>query len=401
MFGTITIGALAALLAFAPEAQAGFQSGQKKKSKAERGDSEKDKAEKSKADEVFVAGPAPTSNQTINGSAYMQGEVKVIVKGEQNPVVRIGMAQTGVTLVEFPEGDKFFAIHPPENGDLVRVEKSPSMRADHHLVLRAGQDLAGASGPAASVTVQMRSGLNVILWIYPVKFVTQQTHRCVISYDRAEIVAARSAAGLAVNLGVERETEAQPLRSISVAAAQASQGAEGRPAPNAPPAAAPVSEPSEDKQEENGKVDAGRAGEALKKALNDAMADPKSFKKWSTPTHGLSVSTKARELDEQTRIALIAVKNVEDVPLQILPGHPDLIVETVNKKGKTIQLENVKKRLQEASAKNNVIPARTTVYYAVAFAPPILGKRQRLRVTVGQRNAADDPAGVSLTASAK
>src|SRR5882672_8514162 len=240
MFKVITIGALAALLAFAPAAQAGLQGGQKKNGKVENG-----KSENGKAEGVFVAGPAPTSNQTINGSAYLQGEVKVIVKGDQNPVVRIGMAQTGVTLVEFPEGDKFFAIHPPENGDLVRVEKSPSMRADHHLVLRAGQDLANASGPAASITVQMRSGLNVILWLYPVKFVTQQTHRLVISYDRVEIVAARSAAGLAVNLGEEKETEALPLRSISVAAAQAAQGAEGQPAPDALPAAAPISKPAE------------------------------------------------------------------------------------------------------------------------------------------------------------
>jgi hypothetical protein len=115
----------------------------------------------------------------------------------------------------------------------------------------------------------------------------------------------------------------------------------------------------------------------------------------------LRVATKPRELDEQTRIALVAVKNVGDVPLQILPGHPELVIETVNEKDKIIQLENVKKRLQEASTTSNVIPARTTVYYAVAFAPPILGKRQKLRVTVGQRNAADDPAGVNLTARAK
>jgi hypothetical protein len=247
----------------------------------------------------------------------------------------------------------------------------------------------------------MRSGLNVILWIYPVKFVTQQTHRCVISYERAEIVAARTAARLAVNLGGERGTESQPAPAISVAAAQASRRAEGQPAPDAPPAAAPVSEPAENKQEGQEKIDAGRTAEELKKALESAMSDPKSFKNWSTPSHGLSVSTKARDLDEQTRIALVAVKNVEDVPLQILPGHPDLIVETVNEKGKTIQLENVKKRLQEASAKSDVIPARATVYYAVAFVPPILDKRQRLRITVAQRNAADDPAGVSLTASVK
>ncbi|HEY8462128.1 MAG TPA: hypothetical protein VIM99_17195 [Blastocatellia bacterium] len=407
MFRWITIGALAAFLSLAPTAQALTQGSQKKNGQAENGKTEKSKTEKSKAEGVFVAGSVPTSNQTIKGAPYLAGEVRVIVKGEQNPVVRIGLAQTGVTLVEFPEGDKFFAIHPPENGDLVRVEKSPSMRSDHHLVLRAGQDLANASGPAASIMVQMRSGLNVILWIYPVKFVTQQTHRLVISYDRAEIVTARSAAGLAVNLGEERETGGQPLREIAAAAEWAPQGPEGQPSPDTPPAAAPVPEPAEnaqsekDKQEKKENVDAARTVEELKKALREAMADPKSFKKWSAPAHGLSVSTKARDMDEQTRIALVAVKNVEDVPIQILPGHPDLVVETVNKKGKTIQLENVRKRLQEASIKSNVIPARTTVYYAVAFAPPILGNRQRLRVTVGQRNAADDPAGASLTAKAK
>jgi hypothetical protein len=416
MFAAITIGALAALLALAPAAQAGSQGGRKKNGRAEKVKSEpdKDEAEKGKAERVFVAGPVTTSNQTINGTPYLAGEVKVIVRGEQNPVVRIGMAQTGVTLVEFPEGDKFFAIHPPENGDLIRIEKSPSMRADHHLVLRAGQDLVKASGPAASITVQMRSGLNVILWIYPVRFVTQQTHRLVISYDRVEIVTARSAAGLAVNLGEERETEArpvkdplkEPVKEIAVAVAQAPQGADGLTSPNAPAAApgselATISEPAADKQEEKENVESGMTGEALKKALRDAMADPKSFKNWSPPAHGLSVSTKARELDEQSRIALVAVKNVEDFPLQILPGHPDLIVETVNEKGKTIQLEGVRKRLQEASAQSNVIPARTTVYYAVAFAMPILGKRQRLRVTVGQRNAADDPVGVSVTSNAR
>jgi hypothetical protein len=411
MFAAITIGALAALLALAPAAQAGLQGGQKKnsgagKGKSENGKTENGKSDKDKAERVFVAGPVLTSNQTINGTAYLAGEVKVIVRGEQNPVVRIGMAQTGVTLVEFPEDDKFFAIHPPENGDLIRIEKSPSMKADHHLVLRAGQDLANASGPAASITVQMRSGLNVILWLYPVKFVTQQTHRLVISYDRVEIVTARSAAGLAVNLGEERENEARPVKEIAVAVARAPQGAEGPTSPYAPAAApvsesAPISEPAEDKQDEKENVEAGKTSEALRKALKDAMADPKSFKNWSTPAHGLSVSTKASELDEQTRIALVAVKNVEDVPLQILPGHPDLIVETVNKKGKTIQLENIRKRLLEASAKSDVIPARTTVYYAVAFAPPILGKRQRLRVMVGQRNAADDPVEVSVTSNGR
>src|SRR5262249_11652290 len=69
---------------------------------------------------------------------YQSGEVRVTVQGNRNPVVPLGLALNGVTLVEFPESDLFFAVHPPENGDLVCVEKSPSMKGDHHLVLRAG-----------------------------------------------------------------------------------------------------------------------------------------------------------------------------------------------------------------------------------------------------------------------
>src|SRR5262249_2995173 len=115
MFRGITIGALAAMLAFAPAAQARLvrlqrgpnKNGKPERGKAEQGKADKSKVDKSKAKGVFVGGSAPTSNQTINGTAYLAGEVKVIVRGEQNPVVRIGMAQTGVTLVEFPEGDKF------------------------------------------------------------------------------------------------------------------------------------------------------------------------------------------------------------------------------------------------------------------------------------------------------
>jgi hypothetical protein len=107
-----------------------------------------------------------------------------------------------------------------------------------------------------------------------------------------------------------------------------------------------------------------------------------------------------RGLDEGARVALIAVKNVENAPIQILPGHPELVIETVDK-GKIIQIKPLEKLSEEASTKSNIIPGRTTVYYAVAYAPPILGKHQIVRVTVGQRNAADDPAVANLFADAK
>ena len=66
------------------------------------------------------------------------------------------MAQNGVTLIEFPAADKFFAIHAG-NSDLVTVEKSPSLKRDHHLVLRAGSGFL-VSGGASTRTTSHRAG---------------------------------------------------------------------------------------------------------------------------------------------------------------------------------------------------------------------------------------------------
>src|ERR1044071_691701 len=81
---------------------------------------------------------APTSRTNVlNSPEYLSGEASISVAANSNPLIRIGMAQNGVTLIEFPAADKFFAIHAG-NSDLVTVEKSPSLKRDHHLVLRAG-----------------------------------------------------------------------------------------------------------------------------------------------------------------------------------------------------------------------------------------------------------------------
>src|SRR5688572_3607106 len=72
-----------------------------------------------------------------NNPEYLSGEASISIAATSNPLLRIGMAQNGVTLIEFPASDKFFAVHAG-NSDLVTVEKSPTIKRDHHLVLRAG-----------------------------------------------------------------------------------------------------------------------------------------------------------------------------------------------------------------------------------------------------------------------
>jgi hypothetical protein len=303
----------------------------------------------------------------------------------------MSMAPSGATVVEFPASDRYFGVHTSDIGDWVRVERSPTSRIDSHIVLRPGKDLAPGDVPAI-VQVQMRSGVTVTLCIHAVKSAAQHTNRVVIVYDRDAVIDARRAAGLAVNLG----EESQPPPGGGVPAQQIAAVEERPPAPT-PANQISDAEPARERKEKEKAVDAKTIA-ALKEALKDAMADPGSFKAWRGPTHGLSVATRLRNLDERASVALVAVKNVEDAPVQILPGQPELVVETVNK-GKIIQLQPIEKLSEEASTTSNIIPGRATVYYAVAFAPPILGKQQKVRVTVRRRDAADDPAGANLIAS--
>ncbi|HKX29898.1 MAG TPA: hypothetical protein VJ302_19560 [Blastocatellia bacterium] len=341
---------------------------------------------------------------TVEAKPYLPGMVNVTVKGQDNPVVGIGMALSGVTVIEFPHEDSFFAVHPPENGDFIRIEKSPSMKSDHHVVLRAGVDLFKETGPAASMTIQMTSGLTAVLWIYPTKTIEKQTHRCVFRYNRNDIVVARQQAGLAVNL--DRETEgagAGESKSVTAfleslpraipasapAPLTASSPGSARQDQAAPPAPDPVRRPDP------------ALNAAVKNALNSAMKQLRLFRKWSSATNGLSVSTRAYDLNDTTRIVLIAVKNTEDSLLRLMPGHPELVIETRNEKDKVVQLTQVDKLAEETSAKNQVIGARGTVYYAIAYTAPVLSTKQFLRVTVGQKNAADAPAVSDLSARRK
>ena len=383
--------ALAALLALSVM---GFAQPQRKQAGADK-QARKNTANKEKSSRAKEGESVP--HKTADPPAYTAGEIRRTVKGDESPVLHLGMAPSGATVVEFPASDHYFGVHGSDIGDWVRVEKSPTSRIDSHIVLRPGKDLEKGES-AGIVQVQMRSGLTVTLCIHSVKSAAQHTNRAVIVYDRDAIVAARRKAGLAVNLG--EESEPQPV--VAAAPSEHPEAVEEKPPIPTPPTlvdAISNTEHAGEQKEKEKRVDP-KISEALKKALKDAMADPSSFTVWWGPTNGLSVSARMRGLDEGLRVAVIAVKNVENAPIQILPGHPEVTIETVDK-GKIIQLTPVAKLSEEASTKSNIIPGRATVYYAVAFAPPILGKSQRLRVKVGQFNAADDPASANLTTGVK
>jgi hypothetical protein len=334
--------------------------------------------------------PKPVERPQPVASLHPVSEVKRVVKGDESPLLHLCMAPSGATVIEFPARDHYFGIHTSDIGDWVRIEKSPSRLTDNHIVLRPGKDLQESWTPAL-VQVQMRSGLLITLCIHPVKSAEQQTRRVVVLYDRDEIVASRQKAGLAVNIGQEA-AEPQPAVTTA-AAAPAPQPADDPQLSQKAPAPVPAAdEPVET-------TTATLLSNALKDALKRATSNPqKEFKKWSSSANGLTVSTRTYDLNEETRIALVAIRNVDDEPLRILPGHPEIVIETLNDKGKVVQLSQVPKRLEETNAKTQMIPEGQTVYYAIAFAPPIMSTKQKLRVTVGQRAAADAPVAADITA---
>jgi len=262
----------------------------------------------------------------LNNPEYLSGEASISVAANSNPLLRIGMAQSGVTLIEFPASDKFFAVHAG-NSDLVTIEKSPSLKRDHHLVLRAGSGFLVPSSrvkgsqtiaPTTSIVAQMDSGIAITVMVYPVALLKQQAHRVVIRYSTEEVIKARRAAGLATNLTAPEPTVENPPVDMKPPLQQAVQPTVSKPADLIPP-----------------KPDYREAAEA---ALHDAIKNPQWFKQWTKTRHSLSLSTlPARDLSGMARLVLFAVRNTGSETVRLISGYPDLYVETVNKKQRPVE----------------------------------------------------------------
>jgi hypothetical protein len=146
------------------------------------------------------------------------------------------------------------------------------------------------------------------------------------------------------------------------------------------------------------KKDGGDRTRIIATALAEAVRSPNSFKRWSDPVHGLAVSvSQAREVDTKSRLVVVAIRNTEATTIQVAPGAPDIYVQTFDKKGNPLQIEQIKKLVIETTTINSSIPAGATCYYALVYETPILGASQRLRVSVAQVNAADEPSSAELT----
>src|SRR5438046_2110614 len=142
------------------------------------------------------------------------GEARVEVTKDET-VVRLAMAQHGSVLIELPanDGPRYIIPGDPE---MATVDEKALERNKRAIVVRPGSLFVAplpnhkARTAAATVTAQMRSGLVVTFLFYPVEDLAQNVHRCVLSYNRDEVVARRRAAGLPFNL--DTTTTSMPER---------------------------------------------------------------------------------------------------------------------------------------------------------------------------------------------
>ena len=339
---------------------------------------------------------------------YMSGEANVTVKGNQNPIIRLGLAQNGVNVIEFPAADSFFMIHPG-NSELVSFDEETAKRSKRSLVLRPGAAFVAppvgsqTKGPSASISVQMQSGVVVTFLIYPVRELSQNAHRCVVMYNRDEVVVARKMAGLAVNLDGRDPSPKRSNGSVRFGEDGDEDGGEEIVVPKLSRLVADVDSSRADERVRTGRASKTRPklSDVASKALREAIKNPNKMRAFAKSKHGLSLAVMpVVDLDVQARMVVIAVRNDAGGVLRIVQGNPEVYVQTFDDKGKTLQLEQVKRLYVESTSLEGKLNKGEVVYYAIVYEAPVLGVLQRLRVSVSQTEAADEPATAAVGAVA-
>jgi hypothetical protein len=343
---------------------------------------------------LVVNNPAPQ---------YLSGEVSVAVRSNENPIIRLGLAQNGVGLIEFPASDRFFAINPG-NPDLVTIEDSPTKETDCFFVMRPSSGFAPAPegvkapSPATSIIVQMNSGMIVTFLIYPARDIEHNAHRCVVMYDPKAITDARRAAGLAINLDRKEEIvtgKQQPAAIRPTALPDAQNNSALRPLEKAAPTVNPPTSALP------ARTDDTAAKNAVLKPTPIDYPVIEGKEKWSKPLHGLRIAAQTTVVDAKQRHVLVSVRNTLSIPIKIVPGHPELQIQTLDDKGRVLQVEPVTRLKFGSSTPDGMIGPKQTARYQIAYEIPVLSAKQRLSVAVAQVNAADEPITMELTAGTR
>ncbi|MBS1789718.1 MAG: hypothetical protein JST85_18480 [Acidobacteria bacterium] len=346
---------------------------------------------------LIVNNPAPQ---------YLSGEVSVAVRGNENPIIRLGLAQNGVGLIEFPASDRFFAINPG-NPDLVTIEDSPTKETDRFFVMRPSSGFAPAPegvkalSPATSIIVQMNSGMVVTFLIYPARNIEHNAHRCVVMYDPKAITDARRAAGLAINL--DRLDRKEEVLSSKQQTGSIRPTSSSEPLSNEPPKPPEKADPAVASQAPipSPNNDATSKSNVATKPTQIDYPVIEGKEKWSKTLHGLKIAAQTTIVDAKQRHVLVTVRNTLSTPIKIVPGHPELQIQTLDEKGRVLQVEPVARLKFGSSTTDGMIGAKQTARYQLTYEVPVLGAKQRLSVAVAQVNAADEPVTMELTAGTR
>lgn len=363
---------------------------------------------------LLLSPQAPVSIVNLAEPDFLSGEASVTVNPKQPTVIRLGLAQNAVSIVEFPASDGIYYIHEG-NPKLASVFQSPTKESDRSITIYPGETFitsrdGGAAATSAAITLQMRSGLVLILELIPVADLRKNAHRCVINYNRDEVIAARRTAGLAFELGEEakslsgRNTKA----SSKLVAVTGDDTPESTPVAEALPIRAVSLEMSKNAGREK---DAGKSSSKPKleadisvlanKKLAECLKNPrKQLGSWSQPGSGLVLAvSRITEIDAEQRLVVVAVRNETAGKLRLVSGSPELQVQTADKQGNAIQNERLERSYVESTSLEGMILPGSTVYYALVYKAPVIGINQRVRVLASHREAADAPVAVAVSGS--
>lgn len=364
---------------------------------------------------VNPSNPVTVVNQAETN--FLSGEASVAVNPKQPTIIRLGLAQNAVSIVEFPASDGIYYIHEG-NPKFASVFQSPTKETDRSITIYPGEgfvaarDGGGGANPSATITLQMRSGLVLILELVPVSQLSKNAHRCVVGYNRDEVVAARRAAGLAFNLGEDVKISNQPnTRANSKLVSGAVNSSNETVAENADKTESPSfiqTSLEVSRGSINRKNDADKSKQKPKTALElsrlvnrrlaECLKNPaKNFGAWSEAKNGLTLAVSSvTEIDAEQRLVVVAVRNETTANLRLVPGTPELEVQTTDEQGNALSVERLERTYVETTSLEGLVLPGSVSYYALVYRAPVMGASQRLKVLVSHREAADSPTVVAL-----
>jgi hypothetical protein len=326
----------------------------------------------------------------------LSGNLTIEISANENTVIKIGLAERAVVLIDFPVNDPVYKIHPG-NENFVTVgcagRESNGKCLDSPtdaLVLRPGKDfhaLGSEESAATVITVQRVSGLVVSFLVVPVKKISDNTNYLAVHYLLDDVLRSRKSSGLPSNLkpGGEKFLTVKNSEEI-IDGSAVPKTVEDLLDGNQNPTQKPSDEPPS--------LESRLVGEIKR------ISDSKPSLKFSKPLNGLSL---ARASDYGARvndvtIEVVAIRNTTPYPLRLVPEQPTLFVENKDKKQISINIERVNLLYTATTVEDlEVLEPGRIYYFAFAYQSPILGVSQLLRVNFAHREAADAPASLELS----